>query len=92
MIDMATEYHKPDTIISHHQIDITGFICPMTFVQTKLMLEKIAVGDVLEVRLKGKEPLENVPKSAGQHGHTILGIEPESTETDVYTLWIKKEA
>jgi len=92
VIDMTTENHKPDTIISDHHIDITGFICPMTFVRTKLMIEKIAVGDVLEVRLKGNEPLENVPKSARQHGHTILGIEPESTEADIYTLWIKKEA
>lgn len=89
---MTTENHKPDTIIPDHHIDITGFICPMTFVRTKLVLEKIAVGDVLEVRLKGKEPLENVPKSARQHGHSILGIEPESTEANVYILWIKKEA
>lgn len=89
---MTTENHKLDTIIPDHHIDITGFICPMTFVRTKLMLEKIAVGDVLEVRLKGKEPLENVPKSARQHGHSILGIEPESPEADIYTLWIKKEA
>ncbi len=89
---MPTKNHKKDTIQTDHRIDITSLICPMTFVRTKLMLEKLAVGDVLEVRLKGKEPLENVPKSARQHGHNVLAIEPEGTEADVYTLWIKKEA
>lgn len=89
---MPTKSHKKDTIKTDHRIDITSLICPMTFVRTKLMLEKLTVGDILEVRLKGKEPLENVPKSARQHGHNVLAIEPEETETDVYTLWIKKEA
>lgn len=78
-------------IISDHQIDITGLICPMTFVRTKLMIEKINVGDVLEVRLKGKEPLENVPRSARQHGHEVLSITPEEESTDdVHIVLIRK--
>jgi len=86
-------------ITAHHHIDITGLICPMTFVRTKLMLEKIAPGEVLEVRLKGAEPLENVPRSARQHGHTILSLTLEAPESvpdgdneGVYTLLIRKEA
>lgn len=78
-------------IISDHQIDITGLICPMTFVRTKLMIEKINVGDVLEVRLKGKEPLENVPRSARQHGHEVLSITPEDESADdVHIVLIRK--
>lgn len=76
-----------------HRIDITGLICPMTFVRTKLMLEKIAPGAVLEVRLKGAEPLDNVPRSARQHGHTILSLVPESPENEgfgVHLLLIRK--
>ena len=86
-------------ITAHHRIDITGLICPMTFVRTKLMLEKIAPGEILEVRLKGAEPLENVPRSARQHGHTVLSLSPEDPESapdgnndGVYTLLIRKEA
>lgn len=76
-----------------HRIDITGLICPMTFVRTKLMLEKITPGEVLEVRLKGAEPLENVPKSARQHGHTILSLTPETPDNEgfgVHRLLIRK--
>lgn len=58
-------------------IDITDQVCPMTFVHTKLELEKIDVGDVLEVRLKGAEPLDNVPRNAGRMGHEILSLQPE---------------
>ncbi len=80
-----------DKITPDHQIDITHLICPMTFVRTKLMIEKIYVGDVLEVRLKGVEPLENVPRSARQHGHDVLSITPEDGSDDVNIVLIKKQ-
>ncbi len=89
---MRTKNENLDGISPDHHIDITGLICPMTFVRTKLMLEKISIGDVLEVRLKGNEPLENVPKSARQHGHTVLTIAPESQGSDVHIMWIRKGA
>ncbi|WNK00165.1 sulfurtransferase TusA family protein [Thalassospiraceae bacterium LMO-JJ14] len=82
------------SISPDHTIDITGLICPMTFVRTKLLLEKIAPGDVLEVRLKGEEPLTNVPRSARQHGHTILSLTPETPDqapAGIHRLLIRKE-
>lgn len=78
---------KPDQIL-----DITGLICPMTFVRTKLTLEKLTPGDVLEVHLKGEEPLENVPRSARQHGHTVLSLEPLTGGTaGIHRLLIRRE-
>lgn len=78
---------------SPHFIDITDEICPMTFVKTKLMIEKIPLGDVLEVRLQGKEPLINVPRSVREHGHEIISMEPEDSaqgEFGIHRLRIKK--
>lgn len=49
----------------------------MTFVKTKLMLERMESGEILEVRLKGPEPLENVPRSAKEHGHEVLDLYAE---------------
>src|SRR4029077_17836628 len=49
------------TIPADHAIDITGEVCPMTFVRTKLRLERMQPGEVLSVRLRGEEPLRNVP-------------------------------
>ena len=43
------------------QIDITRDICPMTFVRTRLALDRMAPGETLLVTLKGQEPLHNVP-------------------------------
>jgi tRNA 2-thiouridine synthesizing protein A len=62
-----------------HFIDITAEICPLTFVKTKLLIERMRPGEVAEVRLKGQEPLENVPRSVTDHGHAVLGLEPEDS-------------
>lgn len=56
-------------------LDITGDVCPLTFVKTKLRLEELAPGEVLEVRLQGEEPLRNVPRSAKEEGHKVLRVE-----------------
>ncbi len=60
-------------------IDITGEVCPLTFVKTKLLIESMQPGQTAEVRLRGREPLENVPRSVREHGHAILSLEPEDT-------------
>lgn len=56
-------------------IDITREVCPMTYVRTKLKLESLVDGAVLEVLLKGSEPLKNVPRSAREEGHEVLTLE-----------------
>jgi tRNA 2-thiouridine synthesizing protein A len=61
-----------------HEIDITGEVCPMTFVRTRLALDRLALGETLLVRLKGKEPLENVPRSATSLGHEVISIETDA--------------
>lgn len=57
-------------------VDITREVCPMTYVRTKLKLETLPDGAVLEVWLKGEEPLKNVPRSAREEGHQVLSLEP----------------
>ena len=86
-----SKHNKIDDIDFY--LDITTEICPLTFVKTKLLIEKMAAGQVVQVRLKGAEPLENVPRSAREQGHTILAMEPEDSgeEPDgVHILTIQK--
>jgi TusA-related sulfurtransferase len=73
-------------------IDITSDFCPLTFVKTKLMIEKIAAGDRLEVRLKGGEPLKNVSRSVTELGHRLLSVTAEEGEdsADLHRLLIEK--
>lgn len=43
----------------------------MTWVRTKLALERLGAGEVLEVRCAPGEALENVPASARAAGHEV---------------------
>jgi TusA-related sulfurtransferase len=52
-------------------LDITGLTCPMTWVRTKLELERMTPGEALEVRCSAGEALENVPRSAAEAGHEV---------------------
>jgi len=73
-----------------HLIDITGDVCPITFVKTKLALEKLAPGAVLAVDLKGQEPLDNVPRSSRDAGHEVLSIEPAAGTDGVHRVFIRR--
>jgi TusA-related sulfurtransferase len=52
-------------------LDITGLTCPMTWVKTKLELERMAPGEELTVLCRPGEALENVPRSAAEAGHEV---------------------
>ncbi|MCR6629627.1 MAG: sulfurtransferase TusA family protein [Magnetospirillum sp.] len=77
---------------ANYYLDITGEVCPMTFVRTKLLVERMAPGETLEVRLKGAEPLANVPKSVTELGHFIVSLNPEDggSPAGVHRLVIRK--
>ena len=51
-------------------LNVSALTCPMTWVRTKLELERMAPGEELEVRAAG-EALENVPRSAADAGHEV---------------------
>ncbi len=69
-------------------LDITGEVCPMTFVRAKLALESLAIGQVLNIRLRDGEPRHNVPRAVRDHGHEILSLHP--IEGDLFELVIRK--
>lgn len=56
-------------------VDLRGVVCPLNFVKAKIELEKIEIGDVLEVLLDEGEPVRNVPASFTEQGHEVMGIE-----------------
>jgi sulfite reductase (ferredoxin) len=59
-------------------VDLRGVGCPLNFVKAKLEIEKIEVGDVLEVLLDEGEPVRNVPASFADQGQEVM----EVRETD----------
>ncbi|MBI5700170.1 sulfurtransferase TusA family protein [Candidatus Saganbacteria bacterium] len=57
-----------------HKLDLTGVACPMNFVRTKLKLEELQNGELLEVILDDGESIVNVPRSVKDEGHKILEV------------------
>jgi TusA-related sulfurtransferase len=68
---LALNGESPDRVL-----DITGEVCPMTLVRTRLALDALAPGQVLEVWLQGEEPVRSVPRAAAALGHDVLGQAP----------------
>jgi TusA-related sulfurtransferase len=56
------------------QLDLRGTPCPINFVRTKMKLEQMNAGDLLEVWLDAGEPIEQVPDSLRMAGYTIEQI------------------
>jgi tRNA 2-thiouridine synthesizing protein A len=74
---------KPNSNMTNQQaadqeLDITSEVCPMTFVRTRLALDRMTPGQTLLVRLRGEEPLRNVPRTAREQGHDVLSQETDA--------------
>lgn len=63
-----------NSIVPDRELDIRTELCPMTFVRTRLALDKLVPGQVLLVRLRGAEPLANVPRTAREQGHEVISL------------------
>jgi tRNA 2-thiouridine synthesizing protein A len=59
----------------------------MNFVKTKLALEEMERGEVLEVLLDGGEPIRSVPRSLKEEGHKILLV---SRLEDAFAVVVEK--
>ena len=69
-------------------VDITDVNCPVTFVKTKVALEELDDGQILQVHLNDGEPVQNVPRSIKEEGHQVLKL--DANEDGTYTLIVKK--
>ncbi|HEY9699847.1 MAG TPA: sulfurtransferase TusA family protein [Trichocoleus sp.] len=69
------------------QLDLRGTPCPLNFVRTKLRLEKMPPGSLLEVWLDAGEPIEQVPDSLRMEGY---GIEQIEDRTDFFALKVRR--
>lgn len=73
-------------IITNNILDLRGTLCPMNWVKTKLVLEEMAEGELLEVIVDEGEPLRNIPRSAKQESHKIVKVEPVGDHASKLTI------
>ncbi len=71
-----------------HQLDLRGVACPMNFVKTRLLLDKLTAGEVLTVILDQGEPVESVSASVSADGHAVEAAKPLADGS--FSLTIKK--
>ncbi|MBI5417782.1 sulfurtransferase TusA family protein [Candidatus Poribacteria bacterium] len=68
-------------------IDLTNDVCPITFVKSKLKLEELNTGDILQIKLKKGSAVENVPRSLKMEGHKIIKV---NRDEDIYIFLVEK--
>ena len=71
-------------------LDITNDKCPITFVKTKIALEKLNSNQFLNVYIKKGEALDGLPSSLKELGYQINNIIKISD--DVFSLEISKKS
>lgn len=70
-------------------IDLRGTPCPVNFVRTKLRLEQMQPGQLLEVWLDAGEPVEQVPDSLTMAGHVVEQLEKRD---GFYSLVVRRSS
>jgi TusA-related sulfurtransferase len=76
-------------VIPDKKIDVRSRVCPYTFVLSKLAIESMEVGQVLEILLDFEEAARSIPKSMEDHGQKVLKVE-KINDTD-WILLIRKD-
>lgn len=69
-------------------LNLKGVLCPINFVKTKLKLEEMQHGQILEVIIDDGESMKNVPRSVKEEGHKIIKV--AQLPDNSFSLLIKK--
>ena len=75
------------------RLDLRGTPCPINFVRTKLKLQQMEAGALLEVWLDAGEPIEQVPDSLTMAGYAIESLNPTEAigdEEPYFVLRVRK--
>ena len=73
-----------NTIPADASLNLRGTPCPINFVRTKLKLETMAPGQILEVWLDAGEPIEQVPDSLRMEGYLIQSVDETKDDRSTY--------
>ncbi|HEY2747113.1 MAG TPA: sulfurtransferase TusA family protein [Polyangia bacterium] len=56
------------------ELDLSGEVCPYTFVRTKLRLEELPLGAELHIVVDHAPAAENVPRSLTAEGQEVVSV------------------
>ena len=73
------------------ELDIRGKVCPMTFVYTKLALEEMNKGQIIEILLDFPPAIDNIPESCKRQDLAeVLEIKKIDKKNNVLKLILRK--
>ena len=79
--------------IASTRIDVRSVACPITWVRTRIALEKVSPGELVVVLLRDGEPLRSVPASAVEEGHRVVSLQPlEDQGPGIWEVVLEKGA
>ncbi len=71
----STSSSPPAPSPSGEALDLSGEVCPYTFVRTRLALEALPLGAELTVTLDHPPAARNVPRSARAWGQEVVAVD-----------------
>lgn len=80
---------KSETVTADRVVELKNEVCPFTFIKSKLAIEQMDPGQVLQVIVSHAPAAENVPRSFENEGHHILGV--EQTDDHEWTITVRKK-
>jgi tRNA 2-thiouridine synthesizing protein A len=86
--DVPADVFLEDLFVSGATLDLSGEVCPFTFVRTKLALEEMAPGARLRVVVDHEPATRNVPRSVTEWGQKVLRV--DAIAPGRWAIWIEK--
>jgi TusA-related sulfurtransferase len=74
-VDSEKSTDNSTSKLADAHLDLRGTPCPINFVRTKLRLEQMSPGSLLEVWLDPGEPIEQVPNSLSMEGYQLEAMD-----------------
>ena len=74
-LDPPTGTDNATSNLADAHLDLRGTPCPINFVRTKIRLEQLSPGSLLEVWLDPGEPIEQVPDSLKMEGYQLESLD-----------------
>ncbi len=78
-----------DEPVADQRLDLSGEVCPYTFVKSKLAIEALDTGNILQVIVDNAESASNVPRSIELEGHEVLLLSRSGNA--VYNIFVRKK-
>jgi tRNA 2-thiouridine synthesizing protein A len=76
----------PETPATAETLDLSGEVCPFTFVRTKLRLEELPMGAELHILVDHAPAAENVPRSLAAEGQQVVSVAAEGARWRIVAI------